>query len=319
MRRALVRHRDRAPDGRPGSRRAEPADGHRSDLVDRRAHHAAREDHLGRSHTVHVGVEASGGSARTQAGFSGLIGERVDGVPARVWQYNDTGRDSLWSETGVVLYASDRFELLPRLQVDLGIRFEAVAGSAADSANPIRWTDWLPRVASLGGHRRLRSRGLRRVPDATGTSCRSPYFSFGDDAGQTGRVYRWNATSAAGPPLPGQVGELIARVGPARAGIRSSARSIRPGPPLSGRVRRRIRIEAAALGGDSTGGHRAAGAAAGGARECGRARHELLGRVDSRSRPRSGQRRGRSAAAGVQSLARQLRRRSISAHQPRRR
>ena len=46
-----------------------------------------------------IGVESSGGLEESRAGFSGMIGEIVNGLPARVWSYAATGRDSHWSKT----------------------------------------------------------------------------------------------------------------------------------------------------------------------------------------------------------------------------
>lgn len=172
---------------------------------------------VGGGHAVRLGFEASGASARTQAGFSGLIGELVDGLPARVWQYKNTGRDSEWNEKGLVIYVSDRVELLPRVLLEAGIRFESIGGSAAGGVNPIRWNNWLPRgsirweltnvfnIATFAGFGRY------------GYELPLQYFAFGDPAAPTGSVYRWNA-AGGGPPLANQIGDLVARVGPGTDG-----------------------------------------------------------------------------------------------------
>src|SRR5207249_3938773 len=49
---------------------------------------------LGAGHSARIGVEVSGSRASTRAGFSGRIGELVDGAPARVWDYADQGQQS---------------------------------------------------------------------------------------------------------------------------------------------------------------------------------------------------------------------------------
>src|SRR5262249_20584384 len=77
-----------------------------------------------------IGVEASGGIEESRAGFSGMIGEALNGLPARVWSYAATGRDSRWSKTSVAVYASDRMALTSRILLDGSIRFESTGGSA---------------------------------------------------------------------------------------------------------------------------------------------------------------------------------------------
>src|SRR5207247_5420273 len=98
-----------------------------------------------REQNAQVGVESSGGLEDSRAGFSGMIGEIVNGLPARVWSYAATGRDSHWSKTTVAVYASDRVALTSRVLLDGSLRFESTGGSAADRSNLVRWNNWLPR------------------------------------------------------------------------------------------------------------------------------------------------------------------------------
>ncbi len=173
---------------------------------------------LGRRHTLGGGIEASGASARTRAGFAGRVGELVDGLPARAWDYFDTGRDSRLRENALRLYVSDRVELMPRVLLEAGIRFESMGGSAQDSANPVRWNNWLPRgslrweiteaarLAAFAGYGRY------------GWELPLKYFSYGDANGQVGNVHAWNATRADRLPQPADVGPLVARVGPGTGG-----------------------------------------------------------------------------------------------------
>src|SRR5439155_5653209 len=115
-------------------------------------------------------------------------------------------------------YASDRVQLLPGLLLDAAIRFEATGGSADGAANGVRWNSWLPRgslrweiterlgLAAFGGYGRY------------GYELPLRYFAYGDPAAQVGTVYRWNASNGDRAPLAGEVGDLIARVGPGTGG-----------------------------------------------------------------------------------------------------
>lgn len=173
---------------------------------------------LGRSHVVRLGIEASGGVVRSRPGFAGRVGELVGGLPARVWEYDDTGRDSRWHETTAVVYASDRVAILPRVQLDVGVRFESASGGALNSSNHVRWNNWFPRgsfrweITDAAGLAAFV--GLGRY----GYQLPLRYFAFGDGAAQVGRVSRWKAATGDHAPLVTEIGELIARVGPGTGG-----------------------------------------------------------------------------------------------------
>ena len=169
-------------------------------------------------HDIRLAVEVSGGAARTHAGFTGSIGELVDGLPARVWSYLDSGREAYWHKTTAAVDASDRIVLMPGLLFDAAIRFETTGGSAADGSNAIRWNNWFPRgslrweiadrmgLAAFIGYGRY------------GYDLPLRYFAYGDADAQVGSVYRWRTTLGNHAPLASETGELIARVGPGTGG-----------------------------------------------------------------------------------------------------
>jgi hypothetical protein len=171
-----------------------------------------------RAQNVQVGFEASGGTEESRAGFSGMIGELLNGLPARVWSYAATGRDSHWEKTSVAAYASDRMALTPRIVLDGSIRFESTGGSADGASNAVRWNNWLPRgslrweitdkagLAAFIGYGRY------------GYELPLQYFAYGDENAETGAVYRWTASNVSAAPRAGDLGDLIARVGPGSGG-----------------------------------------------------------------------------------------------------
>lgn len=177
---------------------------------------------FGRSFTLRSGGEVSGAAVRSGAPFTGLVGELVDGLPARVWSYAASGSDSRWRRMAIAAYAAERIELHPRLLLDAGIRFESISGSAGaagnDSDNSVHWNNWLPRAslrweithwAGLAGFA-----GFGRY----GYELPLQYFAYGDANAQLGSVFRWRVATATQPPRASEIGELIARVGPGTGG-----------------------------------------------------------------------------------------------------
>jgi hypothetical protein len=166
-----------------------------------------------------LGAELSGNSVRMRPAFSGRIGELVNGLPARVWDYTDPGVAAKWSDISLAAYAADQFQPHPRVTLDGGLRYEYVSASAATGTDHISWNALLPRagirweltnrahIATLAGY----SRTAHRL---TLTD-----LAWGDSSAPSGNVYRWNtALSAKHAPLPSEIGTLVARVGPGGRG-----------------------------------------------------------------------------------------------------
>ena len=163
---------------------------------------------------VHIGAEVSGASAEMQPAFSSaIIGEAVNGLPARVWSLSSSGVPSHWSDTTVAVYASDRLAPLPRVALDLGLRFETVNGSAQGSTGSISWHDFLPRAALRWSM--LDWSQIAFFANYSRTAYHLPLtaLAWGDPNAPGGFVSRWNTTTAAAP-LPGQLGAIVQRVGP---------------------------------------------------------------------------------------------------------
>ena len=109
---------------------------------------------MNRAHDTTLGIDLSGGVASQDTWFNGRIGELVNGIPARVWDFSSPGPKSGWQQTTIAAYASDRVVLRPRLTGTAGLRFEHI-GASADGGRDVRVVD-RPVAASraaLGHHR----------------------------------------------------------------------------------------------------------------------------------------------------------------------
>ena len=166
-----------------------------------------------RHHTVLVGAEASGASEQRDPMFPIRVGELVNGLPARVWDFSASTASS-WHNTTVALYVGDGLDLTPRVHVDLGLRFEAINGSADMGTTGVSWRDLLPRagvrwemfdkwhVTSLINYGRY---GYR-LPLGD--------LAWGDASAPVANVFRWTGT----PLASGGFGPVIQRYGPGTSG-----------------------------------------------------------------------------------------------------
>jgi len=147
---------------------------------------------LRESHQLRVGASVSGARVTNKAIYQPVFGELVNGVPARAWDIRYKGLESKWTSTGVNAFASDRWELSPRVTVNAGLRLDHDSGSADGAANGISWTTALPRF-TLGWAPRANS-PLTVTAGYSWYRDRLPlnYLSVGDPNGPTGTVSRWD-------------------------------------------------------------------------------------------------------------------------------
>ena len=194
------------------------------------------------AHTVLAGVDLYGGASSVQSAFSGRVGELLNGVPARVWDFTDPIQPSEWRERAFSVFVGDRFAIAPRVTVDGGLRFETVDGSAAAHDGTIGWRNLLPRagfhwtmldVWELGAFGSY-ARYAHRLPLND--------LAYGDPTAPTANIYRWNAT-VAGVPQQSAIGPLVQRLGPGTGGTAGFA-SIDP-------ALKRPRMDEAVLGFDA--------------------------------------------------------------------
>jgi hypothetical protein len=88
---------------------------------------------------VLAGIDLSGASASLQSAFAGRIGELLNGMPARVWDFTDPINPSLWSERSFAAFVGDTFALSPRVTLNGGMRVETIDGSAEAHSGTIAW------------------------------------------------------------------------------------------------------------------------------------------------------------------------------------
>ena len=167
----------------------------------------------GRQHTLLLGAEVGGASERRDPMAAIRIGELVNGLPARAWDFSASTKSS-WHSNSLALYAGDNIDLTSRVHVDLGLRFEAINGSAETGTTSVSWLDLLPRagvrwdmfdkwhITSLISYGRY---GYR-LPLGD--------LAWGDASAPVGNVFRWTGT----PLAAGGFGPVVQRYGPGTGG-----------------------------------------------------------------------------------------------------
>ena len=167
---------------------------------------------LGLRHHPEFGATASWTGVKREAPGSSLLGELVDGEPARAWEYTSDGGTSRWGGSEAALWATDEIAITPRIDVDLGLR-ASTAGASREGAN-IRWNTLSPSI--LGTYRAINNGWLTFLAGYAEYDARLPlnYLAFGDPHALTGSVHRWTDVNADRIPQTNEVGVTIAAVGP---------------------------------------------------------------------------------------------------------
>jgi hypothetical protein len=165
-------------------------------------------------HAPRFGVDLGRAAATDDPRDTLSIGEKVDGLAARLWTYSWGGGPSFRRTTDFAAYAADRIVWRDRLFVEAGLRLDSSSGKADGATPGISWTTLSPRVSArlrlteagrisiFGGYGRYRHRLLL------------DHLAFGDPNGPSGSVYRWSDTNADGLVDAGERGPLVARIGP---------------------------------------------------------------------------------------------------------
>jgi hypothetical protein len=96
------------------------------------------------AHAFAVGADLTFARVTTEPGFSGVVGETVDGTPSRLWVFGQPPFTSRRSENTLGLFASDRITVNDHAALDLGLRFERLTASAEGANVKIGWSTFLP-------------------------------------------------------------------------------------------------------------------------------------------------------------------------------
>ena len=167
---------------------------------------------------LQTGIVLSTASAQAGTPFSGRIGELVDGIPARVWDYTTPAGTPDWHEATLALFAGDRIALSPVVTVEAGLRFEMTGASGATNPTAVSWRNVYPQIGldvapttrfPLASFVRFSQSG-HRLPLGD--------LAYGDSLAPVANVYRWNAASAESDPQLRNVGAIVQRVGPGSGG-----------------------------------------------------------------------------------------------------
>jgi hypothetical protein len=161
---------------------------------------------------VTFGASVGRVSATTSEIPDAVIGETVDGIPARIWQFTFAGPTSQ-QETNAAAWLDASVALTPRLVLEAAARLDSTHGSSSGGAS-VGWTTLMPRVGvrwnvTAGG-------AVTAFAAYEAHSSRLPldYLAYAGAGGLSGEVFRWNDLNHDGLVEPGEYGPLISVVGP---------------------------------------------------------------------------------------------------------
>jgi hypothetical protein len=175
---------------------------------------------LGLQHRAEFGASGSWSGARHESPGPSLIGELVDGMPARAWEYSSEGT-SRWRGSEAAVWATNEIAITPRIDVDLGLR-ASTAGAARDDGASVRWNSLSPSV--FGTYRAINNGWLTFSAGYAQYGARLPlnYLAFGDPHALTGSVRRWTDSNHDGLLQSNEAGVIIAALGPCCTNGRAS-------------------------------------------------------------------------------------------------
>jgi len=168
---------------------------------------------LGLRHLTNFGGSATWSGVRRDAPGTSLIGELVDGIPARAWQYSTDGEASRAGGRELAAWATDEIHVTPWLDLDLGLRATTSSASRDGDSDGITWRALSP---SLSTTFRIPNDRLTLLIGVARYDARLPlnYLSYGDPHGLTGNVHLWSDLNGDRRLQSGEVGQRIAAVGP---------------------------------------------------------------------------------------------------------
>jgi hypothetical protein len=168
---------------------------------------------LGLRHHPEFGANASWTGVKREAPGTSLIGELVNGEPARAWRYSSDGAASRWRGSEAALWARDEIAITSRIDVDLALRASTAGASGEENAN-VRWNTLSPSV--LGTYRAINNGWLTFLAGYAEYGSRLPlnYLAVGDPHALSGSMNRWTDLNHDGTLQGNEVGVTVAAVGP---------------------------------------------------------------------------------------------------------
>ena len=178
---------------------------------------------LGTRHLTEFGATASWTGTSRDAPGASLIGELVDGQPARAWAYGTDAVTAQWRGRELALWATDVVPVTSTLDVDLGLRASILSASRDGVGGDISWPALSPSVG--GTWRALPNDRLTFQVGYARYASRLPlnYLSYGDPHGLSGTVSRWDDVNGDQRLQANEVGLTVAAVGPCCANGRLNA------------------------------------------------------------------------------------------------
>ena len=194
----------------------------------------------GSRHRIEFGSEASWTAATRNAPGDSLIGELVDGQPARAWQYTTDGVPSRWGGRELALWATDGIPITSSFDIDLALRASASSATRDGASADIRWRALSP--AMSGTWRAMPNGRFTLMAGYARYAPRLPlnYLRFGDPHALTGTVHRWTDRNQDAWLQPDEVGLTIAAVGPCCANGRLNTIAADLHPPSTKEIRAAI-------------------------------------------------------------------------------
>ena len=164
----------------------------------------------GSRHQITGGLDLERTSASTTPIPAITIGERVDGVPARLWTFASPAVESHRHAWMITAFAADRLALGRHLTIHTALQFASADASARGAASGISWRTLLP-----SAHLEWHVESPLDLEVATGVSRRADQpllglLAYGDPNAPTADVFRWEGESMVAP--------LLMRVGPGTGG-----------------------------------------------------------------------------------------------------
>jgi hypothetical protein len=164
-----------------------------------------------------AGVELDGGTATERGPLASIVAETVEGFPARIWLIAAPATDRHRHGTNANAYLAEHFDLIPRVSVDAGIRWEGVS-AAGDGVTSLGWSSWFPRVSLRWDAIPQRVSGFLGVA-RYGHRIPLDILSYSDPSSTSAQVFRWDDRNGDGRFENGEAGPLVARVGGATSAI----------------------------------------------------------------------------------------------------